>query len=97
MRQASRMQRKMDQVRAKLKDEEVSSTSAGGKVAVTVTCEGKLRHIAVDDAFLAEEGLDMTLDSVIAAANSALDKADKQVEAAMTKITGGVSIPGVTR
>ncbi len=96
MRQAARMQRKMDQAREKLKDVEMSSSSAGGKVEVTVTCEGKVRKIDVDEAFLAEEGLEMSMDSVVAAVNSALGKADKHVEAEMAKVTGGVKIPGLT-
>ena len=96
MRQAARMQRKMDQAREKLKDVEMSSSSAGGKVEVTVSCEGKVRKIDVNEAFLAEEGLEMTMDSVVAAVNSALEKADKHVEAEMAKITGGVKIPGLT-
>ncbi len=96
MRQAARMQRKMDQAREKLKDVEMSSSSAGGKVEVTVSCEGKVRKVDVDEAFLAEEGLEMTMDSVVAAVNSALEKADKHVEAEMAKVTGGVKIPGLT-
>ena len=97
MRQAARMQRKMEKRREALKDHEMSASSAGGKVKVTVTCEGKVRQIELDEAFLAEEGLEMALDSVVAAANSALDKADKHVEAEMAKITGGIKIPGLTK
>jgi DNA-binding protein YbaB len=33
---------------------------------------------------------------VVAAANSALDVADKTVEAEINKITGGVKLPGMT-
>ncbi len=45
---------------------------------------------------LASEGLEMALDTVVAAANSALDIADKTVEAEINKITGGVKLPGMT-
>ena len=96
MRQAARMQRRMDEVRNDLKDHEMSASSAGGKVEVTVTCEGKLRNIQVDEAFLAEEGLELTLDSIIAAANSALATADGHVEAELGKVTGGIKVPGLS-
>ncbi len=96
MRQASRMQRKMDKVREELKAHEMSAQSAGGKVEVTVTCEGKLRRIEVDEQFLAEEGLELTLDSVVAAANHALETADKHLESELSKVTGGLKIPGLT-
>jgi len=96
MRQASRMQRKMDKVRETLKTHEMSAQSAGGKVEVTVACEGKVRRIEVDEQFLAEEGLELTLDSVVAAANNALEAADQHVEAELSKVTGGLKIPGLT-
>src|SRR4051794_28411731 len=48
VRQAARMQRKIDDVKKGIKDKEVSGSSAGDKVSVTVTCEGKLRKIDID-------------------------------------------------
>jgi DNA-binding YbaB/EbfC family protein len=94
MRQAARMQRKVEQVKAEIKDKEVVATAAGDKVTVTVTCEGKVRRIAIDPEFLASEGLEMALDAAVAAANSALESADKMVEAEVSKVTGGLKIPG---
>lgn len=96
VRQAARMQRKIDQVRAGLKDHELVATSASDKVAVTVTCEGKIRKITIDPDFLAQEGMEMALDAVAAAANAALEQADKHVEAEIAKVTGGVKVPGMT-
>ncbi len=96
VRQAARMRRKMEKVREELKDHEMSASSAGGKITVTVSCEGKLRRIEVDPAFLATEGLELTLDGVVAAANSALAAAEDHLEAEMSKVTGGIKIPGIT-
>ncbi len=97
MRQATRMQRKMDKAREALKDHEMSANTAGGRVQVTVTCEGKVRRIDVEEAFLAEEGLELMLDSVVAATNNALEAADNHVDAEMAKVTKGVKAPGLTR
>jgi DNA-binding YbaB/EbfC family protein len=96
MRQAARMQRKIDQVKADIKDREVTGTSAGEKVSVVVSCEGKLRSIKIDPELIASEGLEMALDAVVAAANAALADADKLVEAEISKVTGGVKVPGLT-
>jgi hypothetical protein len=95
MRQAARMQRKIDQVKAEIKDREVTATAAGEKVSVAVTCEGKLRAIKIDPEFLASEGMEMAMDAVVAAANAALADADKLVEAEVSKVTGGIKIPGM--
>ncbi len=94
VRQASRMQRKIDDVKKSIKDKEVTASAVGDKVTVVVTCEGKVRSIKIDPEFLASEGLDMALDAVCAAANSALEAADKMVEAEVNKVTGGIKLPG---
>jgi DNA-binding YbaB/EbfC family protein len=96
MRQAARMQRKIEEVKTKIKDDEVEGTSGGDKVKVTVTCEGKLKRISIDPELLQSEGIEMALDMVVAAANNALDSADKTVEAAINKVTGGVKLPGMS-
>jgi DNA-binding YbaB/EbfC family protein len=95
MRQAARMQRKIEERKAQLKDEELSASTAGDKVRVVVSCEGKIRSITIDPEFLRTEGLELALDSVVAAANAALDDADKKVEAEINKITGGIRVPGM--
>jgi nucleoid-associated protein EbfC len=95
MRQAARMQRKIEDVKKSIKDKEVSGSSAGDKVTVVVTCEGKVRSITVDPEFLKAEGQEMTLDAVVAATNSALETADKLVETEINKVTGGIKIPGM--
>lgn len=95
MRQAARMQRKIEDTKKSLKDKELSASSAGDKVTVVVTCEGKLRAITIDPEFLAAEGIEMALDAAVIAANSALEAADKLVEAEVSKVTGGVKLPGM--
>ena len=95
MRQAARLQRKMDKVREDLKDHEMTASAAGGKVQVTVSCEGKIRSIQIDPDFFASEGLELALDGVVAAANNALEAADKHVEAELAKVTGGIKVPGL--
>jgi len=95
VRQAARMQRKIDDVKKSLKDKEITGTAAGDKVSVVVTCEGKMRSITIDPEFLAGEGIEMALDAVVAATNGALETADKLVEAEINKVTGGIKIPGM--
>ena len=95
MRQAARIQRKIDQAKEELKDKEVVFASAGDKVKATATYGGKLSRLEVDPEFLQAEGLELTLDVVVAAANGAIEAADKAMAAELEKVTGGVKIPGV--
>ncbi len=96
VRQAQRMQRKIDDVKKGLKDKEVEGSAAGDKVKATVTCEGKVRSIVIDPEFLKSEGIEMALDAATIAINAALDSADKLVEGEISKVTGGVKIPGMS-
>jgi DNA-binding YbaB/EbfC family protein len=95
MRQAARMQRKIDQAKNELKDREISVDGLGGKVKVTVNLGRALKRIEIDKETLSTEDIDLVLDGVCAAANQAIDLADKQMEAELEKITGGVKIPGL--
>ena len=95
MRQAARMQRKIDQVKQEIKDRELTVGAVGDKVKVTATCEGKIARVEVDPEFLRTEGIEMTCDAIAAAANGALAAADKLVEEEVSKVTGGVKLPNL--
>jgi DNA-binding YbaB/EbfC family protein len=95
MRQAARMQRKIDQAKKDLADKEVVASAVGDKVKATVTYTRKVTRIEIDPEFLKSEGLDLALDAVVAAVNSGIEQADKAMEAELEKVTGGVKIPGV--
>ncbi len=95
MRQAARMQRKIDQAKGELKDREITVEGLGGKVKVVVTLGRAVKRIDIDKATLASEDTDLVLDGVCAALTQAIEQADKQMESELEKITGGVKIPGM--
>jgi DNA-binding protein YbaB len=95
MRQAMRMQRKIDQHKTEVKERELTAEGLGGKIKVTVTLGRKLKHIEIDPATMQSESLDLVLDGVCAAVNQGIEQADKQMEAEIEKVTGGVKIPGM--
>lgn len=95
MRQAARMQRRIDQAKTELKDREITVEGLGGKVKVVVTLGRSVKHIEVDAETLKSEGLELVLDGVCAALNQGIEQADKQMEVELEKVTGGVKIPGM--
>ncbi|MDB4944082.1 MAG: hypothetical protein JWP97_3616 [Labilithrix sp.] len=95
MRQAARMQRKMEQIRKESGDKEVSASAVGDKVKATVTLNGKVSRIDIDPEFLQSEGIELALDSACAAINTALEQAEKVMEAELAKVTGGIKLPGM--
>jgi DNA-binding YbaB/EbfC family protein len=96
MRQAARMQRKVEEAKNKVRDKEITATAVGDKVKATVTYGGKVSRIEIDPEFLKSEGIDLALDGVCAALNTGLEQASKAMEAEVEKVTGGVKVPGLT-
>ena len=95
MRQAARMQRKIEQIKKECGDKEVSASAVADKVKATVTLAGTVSRIEIDPEFLRTEGIELALDSACAAINTALEQAEKAMEAELAKVTGGVKIPGM--
>jgi DNA-binding YbaB/EbfC family protein len=96
MRQASRMQRKIEKRREELKAELFDATSGNDKVKVVVNGGGDIVSVTLDPSVLTEEGLEMAQDLIVAAANAALVKARESVDAEIEKTTGGLKIPGMS-
>lgn len=95
MRQASRMQRKVEETRAANKDKTLVMSGANDKVKVTANFGRELVRIEVDPEFLSAER-ELCLDAVVATANAALKAASDAMEQEITRATGGVRIPGIT-
>ena len=96
MRQASRMQRRIQQIHEEMKLKTWTAKVVGDKVSATVTGERKISVIDVDAEFFEGEGRDLVLDSIAAAINAAQEMAEKDIEAAVAQATGGLKIPGIT-
>lgn len=95
MRQASRMQRKIEKRREELKSETFEASSGNDQVTVVANGGAELVEVRIDPALLQDEDLSMVQDLVVAAANAALTKAREHVDAEVDKVTGGLAIPGL--
>ena len=52
-------------------------------------------EISIDPAVVDPDDIEMLQDLIMAAANEALRKAEEMVQSEMSKITGGMGIPGM--
>jgi DNA-binding YbaB/EbfC family protein len=95
MRQASRMQRKVEKRREELKQETFEASVGNDKVIAIANGTPELVELRIDKGLLGEEELEMVQDLLVAAANAALTKAREHVDQEIDKITGGLSIPGL--
>ncbi|MEF2146023.1 MAG: YbaB/EbfC family nucleoid-associated protein [Desulfovibrionaceae bacterium] len=95
IRQAQIMQRKLAETQEELKTRTVDATVGGGMIKVTCTGGQELAAIVIDPAALEGGDVEMLQDLVLAAVNEGLKQAKAMVEQEMSKITGGIKIPGM--
>ena len=95
MRQASRVQRKVEQRKEELKDETVEVSVGNDQVKVVASGALKVVSMQISPSLLTAEGLEMAQDLVVAGVNAALSKAQEMVDAEVEKVTKGVKLPGL--
>lgn len=96
LRQAQEMHRQMEKAREELRKTQVEGSAGGGAVRVWVNGEGMLQKIEISKE--AQESRDKSLleDLVLAAVRDGLSKAASLREERLSKISGGLSLPGLS-
>jgi len=95
LRQASRMQRKVEDAKAEFKEQKFELTGANDKVKVVVNGAREVVSIHVEPEFSRSDDAALVFDAVAATINAALKKAGEALDAHVDKVTGGVKIPGL--
>jgi DNA-binding YbaB/EbfC family protein len=94
--QAQEMQAKLARTQEELARRTVEAAAGGGMVQVTVTGQLALASIKIDPSVVNPEDVEMLQDLVLAATNEGLRLAREMAAEEMSKITGGMKIPGLT-
>ncbi len=95
MKHARQFQEKMALVQEELAARMVTGTAGGGMVTVTVNGRGELVGLAIEPEVINPDDRQMLQDLVIAAVNDGLRKAKDLGRNEMSKLTGGMTIPGL--
>lgn len=97
MQQAQKMQRQLAEAQDQLSDVEVTGTAGGGMVTVTGTADGEINAITIDGSALGldEDDTEMLQDTVLAAVNEMLARAQEVTNQRIGAITGGMGMPGM--
>jgi len=96
MKQAQMLQSKMLRLQEELAEKTVESTAGGGMVTVVANGRQQILSIRIEREVIDPEDAEMLQDLILAAVNDALTKSQEMVAAEMGKLTGGISIPGLT-
>lgn len=95
MRQAQKLQEEMMRAQEEAKKKTVEATSGGGMVTVVASGAGEVVSIKIEKDVVNPEDVEMLQDLVLAAVNEALRRARDLVSEDMSKLTGGLQIPGM--
>ncbi len=96
MKQAQKLQKKMLKMQEELKTKTVEATAGGGMVKVIANGAQKIETITIEKEVVDPDDIEMLQDLIIAGVNDALNKSQEMVSAQMSKLTGGMNIPGLT-
>jgi DNA-binding YbaB/EbfC family protein len=94
LKQAQRMQKKMEQVQQELAQQEIEVSSGGGAVIVKMSISGEVRGLKINPELL-KEAPDFVESTLLEAFREAVQGAKKQNEARMGELTSGLSFPGL--
>ena len=95
MKQAQMMQKKMEEAQAKLAEQELTGTSGGGMVKITLNGKFEMKKVEIDKSMLEEEDVSILEDMIAAAYNDAHAKVDASMAEGMKDITGGLNLGGL--
>ena len=96
MKQAQQLQSKMLKLQEELADRTVETSSGGGMVKVVSNGKQQIISLEIEKEVVDPEDVEMLQDLIIAAINDALTKSQEMVSSEMSKLTGGLNIPGLT-
>ena len=91
LKKAGELQAKMADIQEQMAAVEITGTSGGGMVRVTLSGRGEARKVAIDPA-LADD-TEVMEDLIVAAFNDAKTKVEALMAEKMGEITGGMPLP----
>jgi DNA-binding YbaB/EbfC family protein len=95
MKQAQKMQQEMGKVQEESKKKTIEATAGGGMVTVTANGAMEIISIKIERDVVNPDDIEMLQDLIAAAVNEALRRAQQMVSDDMSKISGGLNIPGL--
>ena len=95
MKQAQKLQSQMLKVQEDLANKSVEFSAGGGMIKVVANGRLEILSITVDPEVVSPDDVTMLEDLLVVAVNGALKQAQEMASQEMSKLTGGLSIPGL--
>jgi DNA-binding YbaB/EbfC family protein len=95
MKQAQKLQSQMLKLQEEMAEKTVEASAGGGMVKVVANGRHQIISIQIEKEVVDPEDVEMLQDLLLAAVNEALTKSQEMVATEMSKLTGGMNIPGL--
>lgn len=95
VKQAQQMQLRIQKLQAEMAEKTVEASAGGGVVTAVANGKQELLSIKINKEVVNPDDVEMLQDLVLEASNQALKKSSEMVSEAMSKVTGGLNIPGM--
>ena len=95
MKQAQQLQAKMLKMQEEMADKTVEASAGGGMIKVVANGRQQILSIQIEKEVVDPDDVEMLQDLILAALNDALTKSQEMVSGEMSKLTGGLKIPGM--
>lgn len=95
MKQMQKMQKDLENTQKLLEEQELTISTGGGAVEVTVNGKKEITSIKLSPEVVDPDDIEMLQDLIISAVNEANRQAQERHDKEISKITGGINIPGL--
>jgi len=95
LRQIQELQAKLVKVQEDLGNTNVEVTAGGGAIKIVINGHQQFQSIAISPEVVNPDDVDFLQDIVLAACNEAVQKSQEMAAQNMSKLTGGMKIPGL--
>lgn len=96
MKKAQEMQSNMQKLQEELGEVVMKGQAANGAVSIDMTCKHQVRGIKIDASVVDADDIETLEDLIAVAINDVHSKIEAHVSAEMSKLTGGMNIPGLS-
>ena len=95
LKQIQELQAKLVKAQQDLENTNVEVTAGGGAVKIVINGHQKFQSIEISPDVVNPEEVEFLQDLMLAACNEAVQKSQETAAQSMSKLTGGIKIPGL--
>lgn len=96
LKQAQRMQRQMEENQKEMETKEFTATAGGNAISITITGKREVTNVKIDPEVLDPDDVEELQDLIMVAMNDALNQVEAANNDAMSKMTGGMNLGGLS-